>query len=1196
MDASATNDGRLTPLALRSRFSRKNRSIRTRLIACFVLIVLLMIAADAVAVWQFIWIAAVSQRLSNADETSLAVLRVHFDIDSFRGSVDLLAGSRDARQFTSEATSIRQKFLHDVDYARQLLSDSFDAPDATISTSLESLRVTLLSQLDTAVELANAGEWTLVRLRLTTQVPALMEYSSSLVDRVDQRVLEQRTKAFKEKQRAQQRLIVIVPLVGLLTLLSAAALGWYVTKAITGPLFELTACAESLAQGDFQNRFNVRGDDELTVLGKAFNYAALHLQGLYENLRRSEQELRDLIDAVPAHVWRASTDGAVDFINERLQQFVGLPREDILGWNWESVLHPDDRGRFVSEWRAAVKDGRSNEQEVRVRRVDGQYRWFHARNVPLRNDAGNVVKWYGTGIEIEDRKRAEEERKRLRQLEAELEREKLHASEEQLAESNRLYRELQNREAKVRRLVDANIVGVLIWDLDGRILEANDAFLRMVGYQREDLLSGGLRWTDLTPPEWRGGDATAIAELKLMGTAQPFEKELFRKNGIRVPVLLGAASLETGGNDSVAFVLDLSELKHSEEALLRSESYLAQAQRLAHIGSWVWEVTHRSALYLSDEWYRIYGFDAKDGMPSWEKRLQRVHPEDRAQWREAIDRAIAEKSDYDVQFRILNPGAAIRFIRSVGRPVLSSSGELLQFVGVAMDVTEQKHAEEALRSSEAYLMESQRLTHTGSCAIDGTSREILYWSDEMFRIYGFDPEQGLPNWDQWVQRIHPEDREKFRIAGDRTFLEKVLCDAEFRIVKPNGTVKYIHGIGHPVLGTSGELVQVIGTMVDITERKRAEESLRRSESYLAQAQRLAQIGSWAWETPGKHPLYLSEEWYRIYGFDPKVGMPSWEQELQRVHPEDRARFQANLERAITEKSAYDLEFRIVPPHTPIRFIRSLGQPVMSASGELLRFVGVSMDTTERKQAEQERERVRQLEADFAHMSRVNMMGHLTASLAHEINQPIGAALGNAEACFHFLHGEHPDVAEAREAALEMATDVRRAASIVERVRSLYRKGPSRKEIVDINEVIKEMVLMLESQASRHSVTIRTELAEKLPKVPADRVQLQQVMMNLMLNAIEAMQDPNGELSIKSELSEEGQLLITVIDTGVGLPASNADQIFNAFFTTKSQGTGLGLAITRSIIESHGGRVWATANRDRGATFHFTLPSKRAKTV
>jgi signal transduction histidine kinase len=221
------------------------------------------------------------------------------------------------------------------------------------------------------------------------------------------------------------------------------------------------------------------------------------------------------------------------------------------------------------------------------------------------------------------------------------------------------------------------------------------------------------------------------------------------------------------------------------------------------------------------------------------------------------------------------------------------------------------------------------------------------------------------------------------------------------------------------------------------------------------------------------------------------------------------------------------------------------------------------------------------------------MGELTASLAHEIKQPIGAAVTNAEACLRLLDRDQPDVAEAREAVLEMVRDSRRAAAIIDRVRSLYRKGSSQLELVDVNEIIGEMVLMLNNEANRHSVTMRTDLAKNIPKVMADRVQLQQVLMNLMLNGIEAMQGTTGELSIKSQLAEDGQVLISVTDTGVGLPTANLDRIFDAFFTTKSQGTGLGLAITRSIVESHGGRVWATANSGRGASFHFTLPSRVA---
>src|SRR4029077_6049762 len=251
-------------------------------------------------------------------------------------------------------------------------------------------------------------------------------------------------------------------------------------------------------------------------------------------------------------------------------------------------------------------------------------------------------------------------------------------------------------------------------------------------------------------------------------------------------------------------------------------------------------------------------------------------------------------------------------------------------------------------------------------------------------------------------------------------------------------------------------------------------------------------------------------------------------------------------------------------------------------------VGFALDLSDQKQTEAERERLRQELGNLAHLNRVSTMGELTASLAHEINQPIGAAVTNAQACLRFLNRDQPDMPEAREAALEMVRDATRAADIIDRVRSLYRKGSSKLGMVDVNAVIREMVVMLHDEANRSSVNMHTELYENLPQVLVDRVQLQQVLMNLMNNGIESMRDAGGELSIKSHLAEDGQLTISVSDMGVGLPVGSGNEIFNAFFTTKSQGTGLGLAITRSIVESHGGRVWAIANTPRGTTFQFTL--------
>jgi signal transduction histidine kinase len=292
-----------------------------------------------------------------------------------------------------------------------------------------------------------------------------------------------------------------------------------------------------------------------------------------------------------------------------------------------------------------------------------------------------------------------------------------------------------------------------------------------------------------------------------------------------------------------------------------------------------------------------------------------------------------------------------------------------------------------------------------------------------------------------------------------------------------------------------------------------------------------------------------------------------------------------------EGSHFDVEFRIVPPGGAIKYVRSTGHPVRNISGDVLEYVGTSIDVTERKRADEERERLRQVQADFAHLSRVTTMGELTASLAHEIKQPISAAATNAKTCLRWLGRDDPDLPEAREAASRIVKDVTRATDIIGRISALFKKGELQRELVDVNELIREMIVLLRSEANRYSISIRTELAEDLPKVIADRVQLQQVLMNLILNGIDAMKETTdgSELTIKSEAGD-GQLLITVSDTGVGLPPEQAEQIFKAFFTTKDNGTGMGLPISRSIIESHGGRLWATGAPGRGATFQFTLPA------
>jgi PAS domain S-box-containing protein len=789
-----------------------------------------------------------------------------------------------------------------------------------------------------------------------------------------------------------------------------------------------------------------------------------------EELRKSEAYLAEAQRLSQTGSWAWSPDQDIRYWSEECYRVLsfdpqdGLPRFE----EFFQRIHPDDQPGFRELIQTAIREKAEWEADYRIVHPDGPVRDIHVVGHPVLSTSGHLVEFVGTVIDVTERNRAEA----LRDGESRI--------LEMIARDAPLQEILEN----MVRVVEAQFAGllcsVLLLDEDGQHVR------HAAAPSLPELYIAAIEGLSIGPNAGSCGTAMYRGEpVVVTDTLQDPLWESYRAvaepHGLRAcwstPILahsgkvLGSFAMyyreprspSPSENRALEMATHLTgiaiERKLTRERLQRSEAYLAEAQKLTHTASWAWRSADRKTVHLSEEFYRIYGFDPAEGAPTWEEYLERVHPEDRLKWTGTIERAIAEKADYDQEFRILLPNGMVKWIRTVGHPVLSDAGDLEQFVGSSTDITERKHAEEALRSSEAYLVEAQRRTHTGSCAIDGTSRETVYWSDEMFRLFGFDPQQGLPMFDQWLQRIHPEDRDKMKAASEKTFLTKVNCDVQFRIVKSDGTVKHIHGIGHPVLSATGELVQVLGTMVDVTESKRAEEA---------------------------------------------------------------------------------------------------------------------------------RDRLRQLEAELAHINRVSVLGEMAASVAHEIKQPIAAAITSANSCIEWLAHEPPNLDRARAAAARIDKYGNRAAEIIDRIRSFYRKAPPQRELVDVNGIIHEMLTLLNGEACRFSVAMRTDLSAELPKIMVDRVQLQQVFMNLMLNAIEAMEDSGGELTVKSEL-QDGQLQFSVSDTGVGLPAGSVDQIFSAFFTTKPQGSGMGLAISRSIVESHGGRLWAAANGRQGATFSFTLP-------
>jgi signal transduction histidine kinase len=559
---------------------------------------------------------------------------------------------------------------------------------------------------------------------------------------------------------------------------------------------------------------------------------------------------------------------------------------------------------------------------------------------------------------------------------------------------------------------------------------------------------------------------------------------------------------------------------------------------------------------------------------------------------------------------LVMPDSSVKYVYVTAHALSHELGGV-EFVGAVMDVSDRKRAEEELRRSEALAEQRLRLVvdttpaMLNSCRPDGY---LDYVNKGWLDYFGFSLETALDRADvmkvaapseadmyggEWRPIIHPDDLAAFKDRWKSTLASGKSDEYEARVRRFDRVYRWHLFRVVPLCDETGKPVKWYVSAFDIEDRKRAEEALRRSEAYLAEAQRLTHTGSWACNIFTGELIHSSEEHSRLYGFDPQRGVPSFEEFVQRIHPEDRTEVIKAFANASRAKKDFDAYFRVVLPNATTKYVYGTGHPVFGPSGGVGEFVGIVMDVTERRQVDEERERFRQVQSELAHVNRVTAMGELTASLAHEVNQPISAAITDAKTCLRWLTRDQPDIEEARAAAMRIVDDGKRAAEIVGRIRLLFKKGTPQQEPVDVNEIIQEMVVLLRGEATRYAVSVRTELAAGLPETVGDRVQLQQVLLNLIMNGIDAMKTVDGtrELLVNSQRAENEHLLITVSDTGVGLPPRQADQIFDAFFTTKLNGTGMGLRISRSIVESHGGRLWASSNSPRGACFHFTLPTK-----
>jgi PAS domain S-box-containing protein len=802
---------------------------------------------------------------------------------------------------------------------------------------------------------------------------------------------------------------------------------------------------------------------------------------------------------------------------------------------------------------------------------------------------------------------------------------------------------------------------------------------------------------------------------------------LFSMTSLLVAFLISAQrkateTLRRSGNDLKAAIEDQ---KRIAAALLQSEMYLTEAQILSRTGSFGWNV-RSGEIFWSDETFRIFGYD-RATKPTLEFVVQRTHPEDRAAVQEIINRASRDGKDFDHEYRLLIPDGSVKYVHTVARAVRDASGSL-EFFGAVTDVTVAKEAERKLRRSEAYLAETQRLSHTSSWAWDVRRQEFVYRSAEVYHLFGLDPKKAAVSQQPFGDRILPEDRRRVIEVAQQAVRDKADFEVDFRIVLPDGSIKYVHSVGHPFVSGDGEVTELVGTHVDVTEQHAAKETLQKAFNEVKKSEdrlRLVidTIPTLVWRAgPEGNPDFLNQPALDYTGLSLDQAASGWPRAF---HPDDMASMLENW-RAIRESgrrgglearlrrfdgeyrwfllhaeplrdeagniakwygSATDIEDRKlvevalreseqrfrdyaetasdwlwetgpdhrltriseninaggIPPsrltdvarweiatdvesepekwrmhramldvHRPFRnfvytvngtagspvYVQTSGKPFYDTNGNFLGYRGTGTDITATIRANHAEEALRKAQAELAHVTRVTMLGEMTASIAHEINQPLAAVVANSEACLRWLDRGTPDLEAARRSAEWIISDGNRVGDVIRRVRALANKSEIEKVPLDLNDVIREVVALVQRELISHRVSSRIELAPDLPMILGDRVQLQQVVINLVMNGIEAMQsvtDRPREMVIRSGQDDTRRVLVSVTDCGVGISARDADRLFDAFFTTKCSGMGMGLSICRSIVESLGGRLSASGNEGPGATFQFVLPMHQEDT-
>ena len=885
---------------------------------------------------------------------------------------------------------------------------------------------------------------------------------------------------------------------------------------------------------------------------KAASVSSKHRKRAREAPKAGESEIGLIINAIPALAWSARPDGSAEFFNENCLAYLGLSLEQLRGSGWTVAVHPDDLSALLAAWESIMSSGKPGEVKTRLRRFDGEYRWFLFRANPIRDESGLVSGWLGVSTDLEDRKRAPEA---------------LPASERDL-----------------RSVM--NTIPTTAWTSrpDGYCDFLNQRWLDYAGMSGEQAQAWG--WTAAIHPDDVGGLVEYWQSCLASGMPAQTEARMRRFDGAYRWFLFRANPLRDESGNIVKWYgtnIDIEDRKRNEEALRARESSWRQIVDcipglVATMGA-MGEVE-----FLNRKTLEYFGKTAGD-LKNW-ALIGVVHPDDLPRVIEARIKSIEERRIYEIEHRCRRADGVYRWFQVRGLPVHDAEGTITAWYLLLTDIDDLKKAEEALRSNERNLslIINTMPTFAWSARPDGS---VDFLNQRWLDYTGLSPEQAL-DW-RWTVTIHPDDLSRITDYWKSIMVTGEPAEIEARLRRFDGEYRWFLIRANALSDESGTIVKWYGTNTDIDDRKRAEAKVEQAYLRLAEAQQLSKTGSFITDLLVDDHNW-SEEAFRIFEFDPATKV-TVKMVRDVVHPEDLPSFDAVIASGVAGKDV-DFVFRIVTARGAMKHVRGVARVMKQIAGRPL-FIGALQDITESKVAEEALNRAR---SELAHVARVTTLNALTASIAHEVRQPLSGIITNASTCLRMLDGEPPNVDGARETARRIVRDGNRASDVISRLRTLFSKKEFTLESLDLNEVTREVIALSLSDLQRSRVILRSELADDLPPVTGDRVQLQQVILNLLRNASEAMSTVRHrprELLIRSERDEGDRVRLTVKDAGVGFAPEAADKLFEAFYTTKNDGMGIGLSVSRSIIEAHHGRLWAAANDGPGATLSFSIPCRSA---